>query len=102
MEEVARQYVKLGADWIEKLQRLFAHIGHRFGRVEMQQRAWEYLTGLLSPLERKNGWQPAEAAAHAAPYSMQHLLDRASWDADAVRETSSIMWLRNWVRPMAC
>lgn len=86
MEEVARQYVKLGADWIEKLHCLFAHIGHRFGRVEMQQRAWEYLMGLLSPVERKNGWQLAEAAAHATPYSMQHLLDRASWDANAVRD----------------
>lgn len=86
MEEVARQYVKLGADWLEQLQCLFAHIGHRFGRMEMQQRAWEYLGGLLSPVERKNGWQLAEAAAHATPYSMQHLLDRAPWDADAVRD----------------
>jgi len=47
LEEVARQYVKLGADWMEKLQFLFAHIGHRFGRMEMQQQAWEYL-GVLS------------------------------------------------------
>lgn len=86
MEEVARQFVELGADWIDELQCLFAHIGHRFGRIEMQQRALEYLEGLLSPVERKNGWQLAEAAAHAAPYSMQHLLDRAPWDADAVRD----------------
>jgi hypothetical protein len=52
----------------------------------MQQRAWEYLVGLLSPLERNNGWQLAEAAAHTTPYSMQHLLDRAPWDAEAVRD----------------
>lgn len=89
MEEVARQYVKRGADWMEKWQCLFAHIGHRFGRMEMQQRAWEYLGGLLGPVERKNGWQLAEAAAHATPYSMQHLLDRAPWDADAVRDDLS-------------
>jgi SRSO17 transposase len=86
MEDVVRQYVEFGADWVEKLQCLFAHIGYRFGRVEMQQRAWEYLVGLLSPLERKNGWQLAEAAAHTTPYSMQHLLDRAAWDAEAVRD----------------
>ncbi|HVK94069.1 MAG TPA: IS701 family transposase [Noviherbaspirillum sp.] len=86
MEKIARRFVELGADWIDELHCLFAHIGHRFGRVEMQQRALEYLVGLLSPIERKNGWQLAEAAAHAAPYSMQHLLDRAPWDADAVRD----------------
>jgi hypothetical protein len=81
-----RQYAEFGADWVEKLQCLFAYIGYRFGRVEMQQRAWEYLVGLLSPLERNNGWQLAEAAAHTTPYSMQHLLDRAPWDAEAVRD----------------
>ena len=41
---------------------------------------------MLSPVERKNGWQLAEAAEHTAPYSLQHLLDRAPWDADAVRD----------------
>lgn len=86
MKEVARQYVELGVDWTEHLQCLFAHIRRRFGRVERQQRAWEYLVGLLSPVERKNGWQLAEAAAHTTPYSLQHLLDRAPWDADAVRD----------------
>ena len=35
---------------------------------------------------RKNGWQLAEAAEHDTPYSLQHLLDRAPWDADAVRD----------------
>jgi SRSO17 transposase len=86
MEEVAKQYVARGADWMEHLQCLFAHIGHRFGRVDRQQHAWEYLLGLLGPVERKNGWQLAEAAQHATPYSLQHLLDRAPWDADAVRD----------------
>lgn len=86
MEEVARQFVQLVTDWIEELQCLFAYIGRRFGRVEMQQRALENLVGLLSVLERKNGWQLAEAAEKAAPYSMQHLLDRAQWDADVVRD----------------
>lgn len=86
MEEMAKQYVAWGADWAAHLQDLFAQIGHRFGRVDRQQRAWDYLVGLLSPVERKNGWQLAEAAAHASPYSLQHLLDRAPWDADAVRD----------------
>jgi SRSO17 transposase len=42
--------------------------------------------GLLGAVERKNGWQLAEAAEHSTPYSLQHLLDRAPWDADAVRD----------------
>lgn len=37
-------------------------------------------------MERKNGWQLAEAVEHSTPYSLQHLLDRAPWDANAVRD----------------
>jgi len=37
-------------------------------------------------VERKKGWQLAEAAGDRTPYATQHLLDRADWDADAVRE----------------
>ncbi len=32
-------------------------IGPRFARAEARQRAQAYLRGLLSPVERKNGWQ---------------------------------------------
>jgi SRSO17 transposase len=44
-----------------------------------------YLQGLLSPLKRKNGWQLAEEAGDHTPYGVQHLLGRAQWEADAVR-----------------
>jgi SRSO17 transposase len=63
-----------------------ARIGPRFARVEARRRAQTYLQGLLSPVERKNGWQLAEAAGDATPYATQHLLGRADWDPDAVRE----------------
>jgi SRSO17 transposase len=39
-----------------------------------------------SPVERKNGWQLAGQAGDTAPYGVQHLLGRAQWDADAVRD----------------
>jgi SRSO17 transposase len=42
--------------------------------------------GLLCPVERKNGWQLAEQAGDATPDGMQHLLARADWDADQVRD----------------
>jgi SRSO17 transposase len=37
-------------------------------------------------VERKNSWQLAEAAGLANPYGFQHLLGRAQWDAEAVRD----------------
>jgi DDE superfamily endonuclease len=40
----------------------------------------------LSAVERKNGWQLAEQAGEAAPYGVQHLLGRATWEADEVRD----------------
>jgi hypothetical protein len=36
-----------------------ARIGPRCARADARQRAQRYLQGLLSPIERKNGWQLA-------------------------------------------
>ena len=57
-----------------------------FERAEPRQRALAYLRGLLSPAERKNSWQLAEVSGDATPYGVQHLLRRALWDPDAVRD----------------
>src|ERR1700686_2373905 len=43
-------------------------------------------TGILSSVERKNGWQLAEQAREATPYGMQRLLSTAVWDTDGVRD----------------
>ena len=40
----------------------------------------------MSHCERKNGWQLSERMGEAAPYRVQHLLDRACWDADRARD----------------
>ena len=45
-----------------------------------------YIRGLLGDAERKNGWQLAEQLGEATPDGVQHLLARAGWDADAVRD----------------
>lgn len=58
----------------------------RFARVEPRRRAGRLVLGLLSDLPRKNCQSIAEWAGDATPYGMQHLLCRASWDADAVRD----------------
>ena len=46
----------------------------------------DYLKGLLSPVERKNGWQLAEQAGDATPDGVQRLLSSYRWDADLVRD----------------
>lgn len=86
MNDVIEQYSRYSEQWFAELEDLFAYVGYRFGRREMQERALDYLIGLLRPIERKNGWQLAEATDHASPYSVQHLLDHARWDCDAVRD----------------
>ncbi|MFJ9012568.1 IS701 family transposase [Streptomyces canus] len=61
-------------------------IAPRFARVEPRRRAREFVLGLLSGLPRKNCWTLAEHAGDATPDGFQHLLSRARWDADAVRD----------------
>src|SRR3712207_4049603 len=72
--------------WARDLEALAARIAPRFSRAEPRRRALAYLRGLLSPLERKNGWQLAEAAGDATPDGVQDFLSRMRWDADAVRD----------------
>jgi SRSO17 transposase len=73
-------------NWAGELQTLAESVGHHFPRSESRQRALAYLKGLLSSVERKNSWQIAEQSGDAAPYGVQHLLGRAQWLADAVRD----------------
>jgi SRSO17 transposase len=74
------------AGWARGLDELAARIGSHFGRVEPRRRARAYLRGLLAPVERKNGWQLAEAAGDRTPDGVQGFLSRMRWDADAVRD----------------
>lgn len=74
------------AHWSERLAELHARIAHRFRRPEVRARAHRYLAGLLNRVERKNGWQLAEASGEQHPRSVQRLLSDAVWDADAVRD----------------
>ena len=68
------------------LERLAGRIAPRFGRVEPRRRALAYLQGLVAPVERKNGWQLAEAAGDTTPDGVQDFLARMRWDADLVRD----------------
>ena len=72
--------------WARELDAVAERLARRFPRSEPRQRAVDYLRGLLSDAERKNGWQLAEQAGDETPYGVQHLLGRADWDADRVRD----------------
>lgn len=72
--------------WQEEFESLKARTAPHFPRSDLRQRAQSYFAGLLGESGRKNGWQLAEAAGERTPYGVQHLLGRASWDADAVRD----------------
>jgi len=63
-----------------------AHWRARFRRGTAHGHACAYLRGLLSGVERKNGWQLAEQTGYTQPRSIQRVLDRSVWDAEAVRD----------------
>jgi SRSO17 transposase len=73
-------------EWADEITVVGERIGGRFARSEPRQRAVGYVRGLLSGTERKNGWQLAEHLGDPTPDGVQHLLARADWDADAVRD----------------
>ena len=74
------------ARWAKGIEGVHECIAGRFRRPEPRRRVLDYLRGLLSPVERKNGWQLAEQAGDATPYGVQHLLSTYVWDADLVRD----------------
>jgi SRSO17 transposase len=61
-------------------------VAGRFGRVEPRRRVRKLVLGLLAGLPRSNCWTIAEHAGDNTPDGMQHLLGRARWDHDAVRD----------------
>src|SRR5260370_41534117 len=72
--------------WTTAINHLSQQIRQYFVRPESHQRAVVYLQGLMSNASRKNAWQVAEEMGEATPYALQHVLDRAKWDCDGVRD----------------
>ena len=72
--------------WWRSFAELMDRISPRFTRYEPRRRAGSLLLGLMSGLDRKNCWTIAEARGDVTPDGLQHLLARAVWDADAVRD----------------
>ena len=72
--------------WRAELASAFGQVAGRFARPGARSAAADLLAGLVAPLERKNCWTIAEHAGHESPHRLQHLLSRAVWDADGVRD----------------
>ena len=69
--------------WLTEVERwLMPH----FARREARHHAWAYIRGLLSPVERKNGWQLAEVNGDATP-----LVSSICWGGHAGMRTPSAM-----------
>ncbi|SDI59565.1 SRSO17 transposase [Sinosporangium album] len=64
----------------------FAQVAGRFKRREVRLRARSCVQGMLSGLERKNGWTLAEYAGERTPDGMQRLFNAAVWDEHGVRD----------------
>src|SRR3954465_1608863 len=60
--------------------------GGAVGGAEPRGQAGRYLEGLLGPVERKNGWQRAEAIGDARPWRTRRVLSHVLWDEEAARD----------------
>jgi len=82
----AKEFKKKTKELKEKIDEALKEIGIYFKRLEARESAKHYIRGLLSQIGRKNSWQIAEEEGLKAPYKIQHLLDRASWDSEELRD----------------
>jgi|SRR5215203_2030423 len=72
--------------WSGEFEQFAVRFGRRFGRVEPRRQMRAHLRGLLSEVERKNGWTLAEAAGDEGPQGMQRLLNSYRWDVEGMRD----------------
>jgi SRSO17 transposase len=74
------------AVWDREFDALGERIVPLFYRPESQEHAVGYLYGLLSPLQRKNGWTIAEFVGEKEPKALQRFLNLTPWSADLLRD----------------
>ena len=72
--------------WRGAFDAFVARFSEVFKRSEPREQAAKYVRGLVTPIERKNGWRLAEVVGDGTPDRMQRLLYRAVWDVDKARD----------------
>uniref|UniRef100_UPI001EF42303 IS701 family transposase n=1 Tax=Frankia sp. CiP3 TaxID=2880971 RepID=UPI001EF42303 len=70
--------------WESELKNMLTQIRPLLYRTESKKHAEQYIRGLLSQLERKNGWTIAEYVGEREPKALQRFINLSPWDADAV------------------
>ena len=88
------QVLKATCQWINCLKLLQQRLGKYYKRSQARVAAFEYIQALLSPVERKNGWQMSEQVEYNNPYRFQNLLVRASWSEEKLCLEWSLVSIR--------
>ena len=88
------------ARWAKGIEGVHECIAGRFRRPEPRRRALDYLRGLLSPVERKNGWQLAEQAGDATPYGCSTCCPPTSGTPTWFATISGTTWWSIWATSM--
>ena len=70
----------------EEYIKLMNQLGRVFHGELGFKNAQKYIKGLLSPIERKNGWQLSEYLGETSPYKLQQFIYRGSYSANELRD----------------
>lgn len=87
------------AVWKREFTALRERISPLFYRPESREHAHQYLRGLLSPLQRKNGWTIAEFAGAKEPKALQRFLNLTPWSADLLRDLTRDYAMEHFADP---
>ena len=87
--------------WESDLEHLFTLTDPLFSRAESRGHARQYIRGLLSPLERKNGWTIAEYVGEPEPKALQRFLNLSPWSADALLDLNRKYAMQHFADPGA-
>ncbi len=85
--------------WESELEDALTRVRPLFYRTESKKHAEQYLRGLLSSIQRKNGWTIAEHVGEPAPTALQRFLHLSPWDADALLEVNREYAMENLAEP---
>lgn len=88
-------------EWTAEFNRVCSRMEPLFYRTDSKAHAVRYLRGLLSPLEKKNGWTIAEYSDAGGLKAIQRFLNLTPWDADRLRDIVRGYVMENIADPMA-
>ena len=100
-DDIETLNIEFCSQLMEELEALSLRMRPLFSRSEPWETVRKYLRGLLSFIPRKNSWQLAESVGYQTPHAIQHLLGRALWNPDELRDLLQDEVLENLADPNA-